>query len=93
MNQATTSECNESYCVISLVHRLPHTDDSVKGELNLTKVYSKIYIPSSDATTLADVTAVINALTAKGFGGIAPVSCGVDQDQVQGGYRVTGRII
>ncbi len=95
---AVTADCNESYCTIALVHRLPHSDDSVKGEFNLTKVYSKIYIPSDATATQTAFTNAINAIITTGKCALATISCASDQDQANSGGRATyddanGRII
>lgn len=95
---AITADCRDTYCTISLVHRLPHSDDSVKGEFNLTKMYSKVYIPTSATTTQTEFVAAINAINAAGPAVLATISCGSDQDQANSGGRGTyddanGRIV
>ncbi len=81
MLNAVTADCDENYCTIAITHRLPHSDDSVKGELNLTKMYTKIYIPTSDVDTQTEFTDAINAITANCAWITSTIECTSDQDQ------------
>lgn len=92
MANAVTADCKDTYCTIALVHRLPHSDDSVKGELNLTKMYTKVYIPTSATTTQTEFIAAVNAITALGNYPLPAISCAEDDDQETVGPNA-GRII
>lgn len=75
-------KCQTSYCSYILEHGLPSSDLHVHAPTTAARGRTVILVPSSDATTIADLETKLNSYITSATNIVkSSVACGSDQDQ------------